>query len=320
MKLLLKKYRIAILCTFIVCSLGIVLLVQANEEVVLKQDVFTMEVNKEIELDIELYLEGVKQPKKAVFHFDDVNIEQLGEYPASIEYKGVTYAFTFNIKDTTKPTLDITMNSFTFSLASSLEEVNKEIQDAIEIKDNYDREFEKIQVINEIPNVPQKVESTFSVKDSSGNESEQATVYVEFIADDTSEELGYEDTPTYQPSNNSSSTSTSNGVAPSIPNKKEETPAIDPTPPIATPPANNTPPSTTPPSNPPANTAPTTPPDSLPTVDQGSVVHKEVLGSWDEALQRADDLTGWLDSPYYAYKYMIIPAQSGSVTLLIIKD
>lgn len=165
----------------VVLVAGIYLLTSSRDKITVKQESFTTEVNEEIKQEATLYLDGIDETASASYDFTTVDIKKLGYYEGKIIYNGHTYKISFEVVDTKKPVVKLTNEQkFVFDLDASVEEVNNKINEVLEITDNYEKEFEPIKVINEIPSEEVELDVKVTVKDSSGNESDPITVTIQF--------------------------------------------------------------------------------------------------------------------------------------------
>lgn len=158
-----------------------------KEEVVLKQDKAIVEVNTELNKEATTYLDGMKDPQSASIDFDEVDIKKVGAYKGIITYSDVDYTIEFEIVDTTKPVLSIEKTTYAFLLSDDVDDVNSIINKDIKITDNYDKEFEALDVVKEIPSEEKALKVKLCVKDTSGNESDPLEITVEFTEEESSD-------------------------------------------------------------------------------------------------------------------------------------
>lgn len=160
---------------------GVIYTIATKTNITVKQETFKTEVNEEIKQEATLYLDGIDEKASASYDFTTVDTKKLGYYEGKIIYNGHTYKINFEVVDTKKPVVKLTNEQkFVFDLDASVEEVNNKINEALEITDNYEKEFEPVKVIDAIPSEEVELDVKVTVKDSSGNESDPITVTIQF--------------------------------------------------------------------------------------------------------------------------------------------
>lgn len=174
----------AIITVLIVVVVSIVT-ASNSEKVEIKQAEIEHPVKTELKKDPEAFLDGVKYPDNVTFNDEKVDINKLGDYDLVIHYKDVDYTIKVKVVDKEKPVITLEKETFAFPLDSTIEEVNESINKELKIKDNYDEEFDPIEVIKEIPESEKEVEATFTIKDSSNNESDPIKITIQFTSDGT---------------------------------------------------------------------------------------------------------------------------------------
>lgn len=170
----------------IIC-VSIALLNTGKTEVKVKKELFTHEVNTELDQKASTYLDGAKDDQAKV-NFDKVDTKKLGKYDGIIKYDGTDYTINFEVKDTTKPVIKAKKTKFAFTLDTSVEDVNKAINKELTITDNYDKKFDALKVIKEVPTEEKELVVKLSVKDTSGNKSDEVSITVQLTADGTEKE------------------------------------------------------------------------------------------------------------------------------------
>lgn len=180
-----KKVAIggAIALLTIIC-VSVALLNTGKTEVKVKQDLFTHEVNTELDQKASTYLDGAKDDRAKV-DFAKVDTKKLGKYDGTIKYDGTDYTIKFEVKDTTKPVIKAKKTKFAFTLDSSIEDINKAINKELTITDNYDKKFDALKVIKEVPTEEKEVVVKLSVKDTSGNKSDEVSITIQYTEDGT---------------------------------------------------------------------------------------------------------------------------------------
>ena len=205
-----------------------------RERVTLPNDSIVVDVNTEIDRDLSTYLHGMRQPELASADWDALNMEQVGIYEVAILYKDQSYVLHVDVRDRKKPTLEIDRKEFSFPLHESSEAINVELNSHITIKDNYDMEFAPISIVKEMPTEPQTISYPFSVKDSSGNESDVVEVTITYIVeeppvsnrnDNTSPSSPSSEVPTESPSSSVPSDQPSNPPVQNVEEFKPVAPA-----------------------------------------------------------------------------------------------
>lgn len=180
----LKKYAIAV---FILMGIMLVafavIFFTTSEDVAVKQAEIEHPVKTELDKNADTYLTGVKNPDEATFKDEKVDINKLGDYDLVITYKDVDYTVKIRVVDKEKPVITLDKEILVFSLDSTVDEVNAGISEAVTITDNYDTEFEAIEVVAEIPETEKAIDLSFSIKDESGNESDSVKITVQFTED-----------------------------------------------------------------------------------------------------------------------------------------
>lgn len=171
---------IGIAIAIITIGLGIGLWAANRETISMPQDSVIVDVNSELDQEISKYVVGMKQPERAVANWDVVDMGKVGIYDVTITYKESDFVLHVDVRDRIAPTLQAEQSEFAFTLDTPLEEVNRTIDGAIVISDNYDREFAAISAVKELPKEAQEITYPIQVKDSSGNESEPLTIKVTF--------------------------------------------------------------------------------------------------------------------------------------------
>lgn len=144
-----------------------------------KKELFEIEVNTELSKKASDYMDNVND-ESAEIDFEKVDVKKLGKYEGTIKYDGESYTIYFEIKDTKGPTIKSKKEKFVFALDTVIDEVNKGINDFINIEDNYDNQFDKLEIVKEIPSEEVEYDVKVSVKDSSGNESNELTLSIQF--------------------------------------------------------------------------------------------------------------------------------------------
>lgn len=168
----------------VVMALVAAVVSMTTKNITLKKDLFVIEVKEPLDKNITTYLDGVSDDDVATFDFDGVDIDKLGYYKGQIDLKSNTFDVNFEVVDTKAPTLGFKdADKFIFDLGISVDEVNSKINDEINITDNYEKEFEPIKVIDEVPTEEIEIQVKLTVKDSSGNESKPITVTIQFTED-----------------------------------------------------------------------------------------------------------------------------------------
>lgn len=186
----------------VMVAVGIFKQASKSAELVIKQQIFTIPVNSELDTDPRTYVSGIESSNEAKINFDGVDITKVGTYEGVIAYDGTDYKIKFNVVDEEKPVLTLNGNGlFEYKLDATVDEVNTEINSYLSISDNYDTTFEPISVISEMPTEEQEMEVSLTVKDSSGNESDPVTVHIKFLPVE-------EETPE---TNTNTNTNTNNG-------------------------------------------------------------------------------------------------------------
>lgn len=153
-------------------------------EIKIKKDLFVHEVNTELDQKASTYLDGAKDDQAKV-DFTKVDSKKLGKYDGTIKYDGTDYTIKFEVKDTTKPVIKTKKTKFAFTLDTSVEDVNIAINKELTITDNYDKKFDTLKVIKEVPTEEKEVAVKLSVKDTSGNKSDDISITVQFTEDGT---------------------------------------------------------------------------------------------------------------------------------------
>lgn len=177
-----KKYMIAVLIFVALIVVFIFVAAFFSQGVEVKQDLFSHEVNTELDQNAGTYLRNVRE-EDAQVNFKEVDIHELGNYHGSIFYEDETYDIPIKVVDTTAPSVSITKDEFVFSLDTTLEEVNQTIFAALTITDNYEAEFAQMEIISELPTEEKEMLVLFSVKDMSDNQSNEVKITILFTKD-----------------------------------------------------------------------------------------------------------------------------------------
>lgn len=221
----------------VMVAVGIFKQATKSAELVIKQQVFTIPVNAELDTDPRTYASGIESSSEVNVNFDGVDVTKVGSYEGIISYDGTDYKIKFNVVDEEKPVLTLNGNGlFEYKLDATVEEVNTEINSYLSISDNYDTTFEPISVITEMPTEEQEIEVTLTVKDSSGNESDPVTVHIKFlpVEEETPETNTNTNTNTnngyYHTGNNSGGNNNNGGDSTDDPKEKDPEPAPEPAP------------------------------------------------------------------------------------------
>lgn len=180
----LKKYAIAV---FILMGIMLVaftiIFFTTSEDVAVKQAEIEHPVKTELDKNADTYLTGVQNPEEVKFEDEKVDINNLGDYDLVITYKDIAYTIKIKVVDKEKPVITLNKEILVFPLDSTIDEVNAGISEAVTITDNYDTEFEAIEVLTEIPETEKAIDISFSIKDESGNESDSVKITVQFTED-----------------------------------------------------------------------------------------------------------------------------------------
>lgn len=204
----------AVAAVLIIC--GAIGLYVTREQVTQKATDFDINVNTEVDTDITKYLDGVKNPEQVKVDWKTVDTTKIGNYDVTIKYKDNDYKVTFHVVDKEKPVIKLSKTEFVFPLGVSLDNVNRTINESIKITDNYDQKFDALNVITEIPTEEKEVIVKISVKDTSGNKSDEVSITAQFTEDGEEkndlkkEKVTQGNTSTTKPSNSTGS-NTNNG-------------------------------------------------------------------------------------------------------------
>lgn len=227
-----KKLVIGMTVGVIAVVLIAAMLYMNREQVKLDQDTFVINVNSELDKKAESYLKGMKNPEQATADWDKVDMSKIGLYDVTIKYKGEEYKIRFDVRDKEKPVLKLSKTEFEFTLDTSLEDVNKVINEAVTVTDNYDKKFEAIKVVSELPKEIGEQTYHISVKDTTGNESDKVQIKVTYI-EPVVEEEEPQDIPQYQKGGQSETAQ--GGYTPEVPVVPAPNPVTEPQAPADTP-------------------------------------------------------------------------------------
>lgn len=234
-----KKLVLGMTVGVIAVVLIAAMLYMNREQVKLDQDTFVINVNSEFDKKAESYLKGMKNPEQATADWDKVDMSKIGLYDVTIKYKGEEYKIRFDVRDKEKPVLKLSKTEFEFTLDTSLEDVNKVINEAVTVTDNYDKKFEAIKVVSELPKEIGEQTYHISVKDTTGNESDKVQIKVTYT-EPVVEEEEPQDSPQYQEGGQVETTQ--GGYTPEAPVVPAPNPATEPQAPVDIPadqPTNN---------------------------------------------------------------------------------
>ena len=154
----------------------------STNNVELKAKEFEIEVNKDVSLKADTYLNNVKKDSKITFK-SEFNNKKIGSYDATINYGNKEYVVKIKVVDKEKPVVVVSKKLFVFKLEESLKDVNKTIKKEIKVTDNYDKEFNDIEFIDKLPTKEKEIVCKLKVKDTSNNVSDPIQIKVQFTKD-----------------------------------------------------------------------------------------------------------------------------------------
>lgn len=173
-----KKLVLGIVVGVIAVVLIAAMLYMNREQVKQLVTDYDVNVNAEVDTDITKYLEGVKSPDQVEADWKSIDTKKVGTYDVLLKYKSTDYKITFHVRDMDSPIVKLSKKEFTFSLDSSVEDINNVINESISVVDNYDKEFKTINVVSELPKEVGEQTYNVSVKDQAGNESMKEQIKV----------------------------------------------------------------------------------------------------------------------------------------------
>lgn len=176
-----RSWTISFMVLFLIIG-GLYFMYENLKTPTLKEEIFIVDVNEELDRNAETYLENVDNDN-ATMDFVNVNIFVLGEYEGIIKVDDVEYKIAFKVVDTKAPIVEFSKVKFSFSLDETVETVNENINENLVIKDNYDKEFETASFIEEIPKTEKEIVCKVFAKDTSGNVSETIEINIQFTED-----------------------------------------------------------------------------------------------------------------------------------------
>lgn len=216
----------AVALVLIIC--GAIGLYATREQVTQKATDFEINVNTEVSTDITKYLDGVKNPDQVKVDWKIVDTTKIGDYDVMINYKDNDYKLTFHVSDKEKPVLKLSKTEFEFTLDTSIDDVNKTINESITITDNYDKKFEPVKAVTELPKETGEQTYNLSVKDTTGNESDKVQIKVNYTE---SQEEEPQENQQYQTGGGTDTTQ--GGYTPQTPVNNTPTPSPEPQAPVA---------------------------------------------------------------------------------------
>lgn len=170
-----KRYMCVMVLTLMLGLIGC----SHNPKVELKKNVFDVEVNDKVTDSATTYFKDLKEG--TVEFIKPVDTSKIGKVKATIKYDDVEYEVTFNVVDKTSPILKVSQKEFKFDVGTSKDKVNETINKKIKVTDNFDKKFEPITIIDKKYDKAQKVKKKLSVKDSSGNISNEVEITINFV-------------------------------------------------------------------------------------------------------------------------------------------
>lgn len=218
----------AVAAVLIIC--GAIGLYVTREQVTQKATDFDINVNTEVDTDITKYLDGVKNPEQVKVDWKTVDTTKIGNYDVTIKYKDNDYKVTFHVVDKEKPVIKLSKTEFEFTLDTSLEDVNKTINDSVKVTDNYDKKFEPVKAVTELPKETGEQTYNLSVKDTTGNESDKVQIKVNYTEPQEEEP---QENQQYQSGGETGTTQ--GGYTPQAPVNNTPTPSPEPQAPVEQP-------------------------------------------------------------------------------------
>lgn len=182
-----SKLLISLCIVLAIAAFSAVVLLRKINEPKVKQDSFAFEVNSELTQSASFYMENVKDDL-AGLNFKTVDTKKLGTYEGYIFYDGLLYEIQFVIQDTTAPQLTLEHDRFVFALNASLQDVNAELNQYLNITDNYELAYAPVEVLSSIPSEEKELIVSLTVSDKSGNISQASTLSIQFTEDGNEKE------------------------------------------------------------------------------------------------------------------------------------
>lgn len=223
-----KKVIIGIAGTIVLVSCIAIGLYANREQVTQKATDFDINVNTDVDTDIFKYLDGVKNPDQATADWDKVDIKKIGDYQVTIKYKDNDYKVKFHVADKEKPILKLSKTDFEFALNTSLDDINIAINETVTITDNYDKEFEPIKAVTELPKETGEQTYNLSVQDKAKNVSDKVQIKVNYT--EPKEEEQEEPQENYAQQGDTGTTQ--GGYTPQAPANNTPTPTPEPQAPV----------------------------------------------------------------------------------------
>lgn len=183
-----RKYIIVILIFILILTLTLLFVACFHGEVTVKETAFVHEVNTQLDLRAKTYLNHIEE-SDAIVDFHEVDIHHIGNYQGVITYEEKDYPIPIKVKDTIAPQLIALRNHFVFPLNTEVSEVNAQINQELQIHDNYETAFAPLELLNEIPEEPEQITLHLQVKDTSGNASNEIAVSISFQDEEKAQEL-----------------------------------------------------------------------------------------------------------------------------------
>lgn len=227
-----SKLLISLCIILAIVAFSAVIVLRKINEPKVKEDSFTFEVNSELTQSASFYMENVKD-ELAGLNFKTVDTKKLGTYEGYIIYDGLLYEIQFVIQDTTAPQLTFEHDRFVFALSASLEEVNAELNQYLNITDNYELAYAPVDILSSIPSEEKELIVHMTMSDKSGNVSQESTITIQFSEDGSEkeglakEELTVNLTSTAQADTSTPEDQLPSNQEPETPPEEEETPTPD---------------------------------------------------------------------------------------------
>ncbi|MCR0348152.1 hypothetical protein DWW36_04830 [Erysipelotrichaceae bacterium AF15-26LB] len=159
------------------------LLMGCSSKPVLKAKEIEVSVHKELDLSASCFFDSAGKSDKVTVKSGNLDIQKLGTYAITIAYEKETYDVKVKVVDKEKPVLKWKKDKLIFKTGTDADKVNSAIRENAVITDNYDKSFQDLPDMKNLPKTEKEIIYDVQVKDSSGNVSDKSTLILQFTSD-----------------------------------------------------------------------------------------------------------------------------------------
>lgn len=159
------------------------LLMGCSSKPVLKAKEIEVSVHKELDLSASCFFDSAGKADKVTVKSGNLDIQKLGTYAITIAYEKETYDVKVKVVDKEKPVLKWKKDKLIFKTGTDADKVNSAIRENAVITDNYDKSFQDLPDMKNLPKTEKEIIYDVQVKDSSGNVSDKSTLILQFTSD-----------------------------------------------------------------------------------------------------------------------------------------